>query len=421
MNVASTVAVERMSNFSVSFGDLSGRILTVSVETRAPARPISDRRRHSSRRAARSGPPRRRVRRIIAMAAGLALLPALISYVGMAATPSNSSLSINSVEWLRGNGLRGLVNSVESLYYSLNAPATGGPALRALPRQASVAGGRTRVVVRYYRPHRIDPVIHPALPGEGVWHATFADGGAHPPVLITSFRPNPLYPQLVAGVAWIDASQTSTWLYPGAQEPAVAMPSRGPEEVPTSKRGKLVATFNSGFKLSDSGGGFASGGHTYAPLHDGMATIVRYTDGRLNIIDWTSGPAAPSNVIYARQNLPLIVDGGRLNPNLSDGPEWGATLGNAVQVWRSGVGIDRRGNLIYAAANYQTVASLAEILKRAGAVRAMELDINSYWPSFITYRYPGAKAPANLLSSMTRSPLRYLTPDDRDFFAVYLK
>jgi hypothetical protein len=366
-------------------------------------------------------PRGRRARRIIAIAAALALLPALISYVGMAATPSNSSLGVNTVEWFRDHGLRGLVNRVESIYYSLNAPATGGPALRALPKQASVAGGRRVAKAHYYLPPRIRPVIHPALPGEGVWHATFADGGSRPPVLVTSFRPNPLYPQLVAGVAWVDGSRTTTWLYPGAQEPAVTMPSRGPEEVPLRLRSRLVATFNSGFKLSDSGGGFASGGHTYAPLKDGMATLVRYTNGGLDVIDWSGGPVAGPNIVYARQNLPLIVDNGHLNPNLSDGPEWGATLGNAIQVWRSGVGIDRRGNLIYAAANYQTVASLAEILKRAGAVRAMELDINSYWPSFISYRYPGAKVPANLLPSMSRSPFRYLTPDDRDFFAVYIK
>jgi hypothetical protein len=128
-----------------------------------------------------------------------------------------------------------------------------------------------------------------------------------------------------------------------------------------------------------------------------------------------------SDVVYARQDLPLIVNHGQVNPNLSDGPEWGATLGNKVFVWRSGVGIDRRGNLIYAAANDLTVASLARILIHAGAVRAMELDINSYWPSFITYRFPGAAHPANLLPDMVRSPLRYLTPDDRDFFAVYLR
>jgi hypothetical protein len=117
----------------------------------------------------------------------------------------------------------------------------------------------------------------------------------------------------------------------------------------------------------------------------------------------------------------LIVNHGRANPNLSDGPEWGATLGNAIRVWRSAVGIDRRGNLIYAAANDQTVGSLAAILIHAGAMRAMELDINSYWTSFITYRFRGAHHAANLLPSMVRSPERYLTPDDRDFFAVFLR
>jgi hypothetical protein len=92
-----------------------------------------------------------------------------------------------------------------------------------------------------------------------------------------------------------------------------------------------------------------------------------------------------------------------------------------VLVWRSGVGIDAHGNLIYAAAPEQTVASLAQILIHAGAVRAMELDINAYWPSFITYRYRGARVPANLLSTMIRSPFRYLTPEDRDFFAVFAR
>ena len=110
------------------------------------------------------------------------------------------------------------------------------------------------------------------------------------------------------------------------------------------------------------------------------------------------------------------MDGGRAKPNLSDGPQWGVTLGNAIRVWRSGVGVDRHGNLLYAAANEQTVGSLAQILIRAGAVRAMELDINSYWVSFISY---GSRGPANLLPDMQRSSDRYLTTSDRDFLAVY--
>jgi hypothetical protein len=49
----------------------------------------------------------------------------------------------------------------------------------------------------------------------------------------------------------------------------------------------------------------------------------------------------------------------------------------------------------------------------------MELDINSYWVSFITYGAPDARAPANLLPGMNRPATRYLTSDDRDFFAIY--
>lgn len=372
-----------------------------------------------------------RVRRIALFAAALLLVPAFVSYVRMLGQRSDSSLSIRSVEWLRDNGARGIVNRVESVYYSLNAPPTGGPALRALPRQPGAASAaaqasssvqRTRPIRHhFFRPPPIRPVIHPALPGEGVWHPTFAGGGSRPPVLVTSFRPEAEYPQNVAGVAWIDHTRTSVWLYPGIEEPGVVMNSRGPEEVPTRLRDRLVATFNSGFKLADSGGGFAYGGHTYAPLHDGLATIVRYRSGRIDIESWTGSSTAPPNVVYARQNLPLIVSGGKLNPNLSDGPVWGATLGNAIRVWRSGVGIDRHGNLIYAAADIQTVGSLAALLRHAGAVRAMELDINSYWTSLITYRHPGAIGAANLLTSMARSPQRYLTPDDRDFFGVYIR
>lgn len=338
--------------------------------------------------------------------------------------PSSTPLSIRTVEWLRDSGARAIVNQVETFYYSLNAPATGGPALRRLPAQAGPAVAVMPRGPRHlrYTPGPIKPLIHPALAGEGVWRAPFKQPGLkRPPVLITSFRSDPSYPQMVAGVAWINTAATTTSYYPGRDEPSVQLPSRGPEQVPPSMRSKLVATFNSGFKLADAGGGVVLNHHTYAPMKRGDGTFVRYADGRLDVIDWTGGTRAGVNVVYARQNLPLIVDHGRRNPNLSNGPQWGATLGNAIRVWRSAVGVDRHGNLIYAAANDQTVGSLAAIMTHAGAVRAMELDINAEWPSFITYKRPGAAGAANLLPGMTQSPQRYLTPDDRDFFAVYLR
>jgi hypothetical protein len=239
-------------------------------------------------------------------------------------------------------------------------------------------------------------------------------------VLVSTFRSDPAeYPRLVAGLAWIDPHRTRITLYPGREQPSVELPSRGPMEVPPARRGGLLATFNSAFKLEDSKGGFAYRGHTYAPMRNGQATFVEREGGSVNIESWSAGATAPADVVFARQNLPLIVTGGKPSPLLNDSAEWGATLGNAVQVWRSGIGIDRHGDLIYAQANYQTVGSLARILIHAGAIRAMELDINSYWVSFNSYGAPGGREPTKLLAETERPANRYLEPDDRDFFAVF--
>ena len=194
-----------------------------------------------------------------------------------------------------------------------------------------------------------------------------------------------------------------------------------PREVPPQLRSSLLATFNSGFKLEDSGGGFAVSGHVYAPLKDGQATLIGYRNGTIDMRTWTGGPDPGPNVEFARQNLPLTVEHGQLNPALSNDSLWGTTLGNAVRVWRSGIGVDADGNLIYAAADDQTAQSLAQILQRAGAVRAMELDINYEWTTFNFYGTFGAGEPAKLLPDMNRPATRYLTPDDRDFFAVYAR
>jgi hypothetical protein len=403
----------------------------------------------SSQRAPGPGTPRqparpqpssaRRLRRVALVAALVALIPVLFSYLQTMAEPSNSTLGIRSVEWLRDHGGAGLVAWVESTYYSMTAPGKGGPALRALPRVgygastgslpahrlgagapggAGRAGGSTARTALPYRPPRLSPLIHPALPGEGVWRATRRSLAADPPVLVTTLRNQPEYPRVVAGLAWIRAGQTSLTLNPGRQEPSVSIP-RGSMELPPGNRGRLLASFNSGFKLSDSGGGFVLDGHTYATMRDGQATLVRYTDGRVDVVRWSYGPTAPKWVALARQNLPLIVDQRRPTPALANSAEWGATVGNAILVWRSAVGVDRFGNLIYVAGADQTVTSMANTLIHAGAVRAMELDINSFWVSFITYGAPGAREPVNLLPDMNRSPSRYLEPDDRDFFAVY--
>src|ERR1700736_6160659 len=96
---------------------------------------------------ARTGPPRSwRIRRVVLLTAILCLVPAVVSYAGVLVSPSDTSLGIRTVEWMKDNGLRGVVNYGENLYYSLNAPSKGGPALHGLPKLAGAldAAGNPR-------------------------------------------------------------------------------------------------------------------------------------------------------------------------------------------------------------------------------------------------------------------------------------
>ena len=267
-------------------------------------------------------------------------------------------------------------------------------------------------------PPRIKPVFAHPLPGEGFWKRTGPLVAGRPPVLVTTFRTERDYPRIVAYVAWFDHTRTALGFYPGRYEPPNA-PVRGPMQVPYGQRRRLLATFNGGFTYSDGHNGSSIDGRMYEPLKDGLATLIGYRDGRVDIKTWRGGPNAGPQIAFARQSLPLIIRSGRLNPALNDSTQWGYTLGNAVRVWRTGVGLDRRGNLIYVAADGQTVITLAQILKRAGAVRAMQFDINPEWPSLITYSHRRGLGPTKVVPNVQQSATRYLVPDDRDFFAVY--
>ena len=343
------------------------------------------------------------------------LSPAVYSYTTTMLQPSSLPLGVRSVEWLRAHHGNWLVDKAESFYYGFKAPTKGGPQLKTLPAVGTTTAAHRQTTAW---PPRIKPVFAHPLPGEGVWVRTGPLVDGRPPVLVTTFRTEPDYPRIVAYVAWFDHTRTSLAFYPGRYEPPRA-PVRGPMSVPHDQRWRLLATFNGGFTYIDGRNGSSINGQTYEPLTPGLATLVGYRNGRVDIQTWNGGVNSGPQTVFARQSLPPIIQNGRLNPALNDSSQWGQTLGNAVRVWRTGVGIDRRGNLIYAAANDQTVITLARILQRAGAVRAMQFDINPEWPSLITYGHHGGLDPFKIVPNVMQPATRYLVPDDRDFFAVY--
>jgi hypothetical protein len=407
-----------------------------------PASPGTRRERRADRARIREGrgKPRRWRRRLLIASPLLGFLLWLAgSYALWMFEPTSMTWSERSAEWVRTDVPLGnwIIDETEHVYYTMNAPKKGGPQLRHLPSVGlattsaggSGAGRATGAVAhRPMRarkpavwPPRIKPVFARALPGEGVWKPTGAalDGG--PPVLVTTFRPDPSYPQIVAYVAWFDHTRTALAYYPGRYEPPTAA-LRGPMMVPDDQRWRLLATFNGGFTHDDGNNGSADNGHTNEPMIDGNATLVGYRSGRVAIVKWSGSPHVGRDVAWARQSLTPIVWNGRLNPLLDtdpNSPQWGYTLGGVTRVWRTAVGIDRHGNLMFVVANDQTVVSIAQILVHAGAVRGMEFDINPEWHTLITYSHQHGLDPQMVEPQPMQPADRYLVPDDRDFIAVY--
>jgi Phosphodiester glycosidase len=262
-------------------------------------------------------------------------------------------------------------------------------------------------------------MIAPVLAGEGRWTPMDTWDPGPPSILTTTVRPDPADPAITAYAAWIRTSTAEVALYPGYKGPGATNLARGPEMVPVAARPGLLATFNSGFYEADSAAGFYTHGTLYFPMVDGLATLVTYTTGKVDIVDWTGGPTPGADVVMARQNLPLIVDAGTPAASLNLSFRWGVTLGGVAAVWRTAVGIDAHGNLIYVAASSQTAPSLARILVELGAVRGMELDINPEWPIFVTYSGPSAAGPGLFVPNPNQIPDRFLYPSTKDFFAVY--
>lgn len=358
--------------------------------------------------------PPNRTRWIVAALVALMIWPTA-SYTQALAYPGNASLTVRTVEWVRDNGGGGLVDLIENYWYA-QGPSAPTPDLAGLPEPGPAAATAPAAL----------PTLTGTLPvpGEGVWTAgTPASSGA-PAVHTTFIRPDAQHPSVVAGVARIDQNLVRTQVIAGTRQPTG---SAGPEgaQVPPALRPALVATFNSGFKMKDANGGYYAGGRTGVPLRDGAASLVVHRDGRASVGQWGRDVTAGPDVVAVRQNLDLIVDGGRPVPGLdiNAGGTWGSAKNQLQYTWRSGLGIDTAGNLVYVGGQNLTLATLADALTSAGAVTGMELDIHDQMVDMFTYTHAagGAPTPTKLLPGMPGPNDRYLTPDQRDFVAVTLR
>jgi len=244
-----------------------------------------------------------------------------------------------------------------------------------------------------------------------------------PAVQAAYLRPDALHTSYTAAIVRVDHRVVRAVYHPGTQDPGGGPWPVRPDLVGQDRVG-LLAAFNAAFAMRDSRGGFYDFGRTVGTLNRNAASLVIYKDGHVQIGAWGRDVRMTADVATVRQNLALIVDHGRPVAGLENNwqNQWGATIGNAKYVWRTSLGIASNGDLIFVTGNRLSAATLADLLRRGGAVRAMELDINPYWTSFVLYRNAtGGHIERNLLPDMIRSPRRYDTTSLRDFIALYVK
>ncbi len=246
----------------------------------------------------------------------------------------------------------------------------------------------------------------------------------------TALKPDPSRPYANAAAIRIDLSLARLHLVPGTLEPTFAPgePSfNRPGVIPASDalNNVLVAAFNGGFKAIHGKYGMMFNGKVILPPVKGIATVGFYRDGSIRIGAWGVGITQTADLISYRQNCPLLVDQGRVRPNINiaDVLSWGYTGGNPAATWRSGLGLSQDGRfLIYVAGNSLTAQTLGNALQQAGAYYGMQLDINGFYTRFYTYEpvKPGSGSlqAVRLLQAMSGSATQYLTPYPRDFFYV---
>jgi len=241
----------------------------------------------------------------------------------------------------------------------------------------------------------------PVLPGRvSVSHVRAADGSK---ITIVAFS---------GSVTYV--------LHNGSSDPGKLLAggvTAGPK-ITSASRTRLLAAFNGGFMMKSLAGGYEQEGHVARPLRAGLASLVIDKSGTARIGVWGSGVPLPGESVYSvRQNLWPLVSRGVPTAQSARWQRWGGTINHEEYVARSALGQNAAGNLMYAASMSTTPGDLARALADAGAVTAMELDINPEWVQLDAASSPGGPLTAEV-PGQHRPATQYLTGWTRDFIEV---
>jgi len=224
------------------------------------------------------------------------------------------------------------------------------------------------------RPTDIAPQLMPALRGEGEWISVMRVR-TKPMIYATSMRPLWCYGSVVATMATYDPNKVRAGL----------------------SEGRIIRKMRKGYA-------------TFGIRTDGTSTIGVWGKDMINDGTWAS----------LRQNLPPLVEDGKVVYHTYNKVDWGKDFDNKLYNFRSAACVRTDGLMMFVAVGKVNIAMLADTLLVAGCSTAMQLDINGTWPYFAVYdNFGKTTRNGKIIDTRMGDPNRHLNGSTKDFIALF--
>lgn len=234
-------------------------------------------------------------------------------------------------------------------------------------------------------PAAMEPILLPALKGEGTWSSTDKDPfiqknpGAASPFVFSFIRSDQkrIYSQVFITL-W-DPRQLELHAMSGTVEPKSATGETGPGVVPRTPgvMSRFVAGFNGGFQAIHGEFGMMADRVLYLPPKPFGATVAELDDGSTAFGTWPEDALVPDNVVSFRQNMTALLQDGVINPYKRHW--WGGLppgWTEEARTVRSALCMTKEGFIGYFYGSSIDPDVLALAMKRARCNYGVHLDMN---------------------------------------------
>jgi hypothetical protein len=298
------------------------------------------------------------------------------------------------MQWIKGVAQRAAeeLENIEEQVVGIDADETIAEELGGILEQLPIASAGQ---IPGWPPAPLDPVLAPAMPGEGQWVSLAADSLVAPPseetspFLFTFIRTDRKRAYIQTSITLWDPRRIALHMVAGTREPKSTTGEVGTGVIPRDPEilSRVAAAFNGAFQAVHGEFGMVVRQRVLLPPKPYAATVAELRDGTTAFGTWPLDTKIPPHVVSLRQNMtPLIVED-QINPY---GRHW---WGGVPEGWttetrtvRSGLCMTREGFGAYFYSASVDPEGLAAAMRLTRCTYGIHLDMNAGHTGFEFYR-----------------------------------